>query len=28
MAEPFRAFNEPERRKVAQTLTELGLLPN
>ena len=28
MAEPFRAFNEPERRKVAQTLTELDLLPN
>ncbi len=28
MAEPFRAFHEPERRKVAQVLTELGLLPN
>jgi dihydrodipicolinate synthase/N-acetylneuraminate lyase len=27
MAEPFRAFNEPERRKVEQTLRELGLLP-
>jgi len=26
MAEPFHAFNEPERRKVGQTLTELGLL--
>jgi dihydrodipicolinate synthase/N-acetylneuraminate lyase len=26
MAEPFRAFNEPERRKIAQTLTDLGLL--
>ena len=27
MSEPFRAFNEPERRKVAQVLTGLGLLP-
>lgn len=26
MAEPFRAFNEPERRKVAQILRDLGLL--
>ena len=28
MSEPFRAFNEPERRIVARTLTELGLLSN
>jgi len=28
MEEPFRSFNEPERRVVAKTLTELGLLPD
>ena len=28
MAEPFRAFKEPERRKVERTLIELGLLPD
>ena len=28
MEEPFRSFNEPERRIVAKTLTELGLLPD
>ena len=28
MEEPFRSFNEPERRVVALALTDLGLLPN